>query len=628
MTSPNYITLEDIAKCSGKKVVIDTETNGLNFWENKLIGVGVYCPDAEVSGYLPTFTDAERLAVKNAIKKLEPGTTVIMHNAKFDCHFLGVVPRDYGWNLIDTTVLIHLIDSRYKKGMKDAEVVFLGDSSKRKYVESAPTKYKNKVWMWDTNLVAIYCENDCIVTYQFAQELIPQVVDLGLWDLFIKDMQYENVLMDIENYGIVADKRFMAKSKEALEERLDFLANQLYDAVGYPFNWRSTKQLSEALYTNLGIAKPKNPFADADGVDRSRFADSGKYKSTCTSTFLLTEKVHHPLGELVSSLRETNLMLSFLKKWNELSEEDGLFHTNFNITGTRTGRLSSSKPNLQNVPSEVRGRFTQSVFTGDTTRTDEYNLRKAFAARPGKVFLSVDYSQMEIRVFAILSKDPNMLKAITSGEDVHLYIALKIWGDCGPDINKIHREWSKTISFGLLYGMTVGSLMYKLNMDRNRAMEVIHQYKSYFPRIDPWMYEIIEDCRVHGYVRYWSGRIWREEDPIYFYRGCNALIQGGAADMLSIAALRVSKWCKSQDNPLNYNIVNLVHDEIITEVPDWDVERCAKEISELMQVPDIFGIPFVTDAKWGRTYGDIVKPGKDAQEYEEHKAEYELEEEA
>lgn len=623
---PSFLDPSDIIKCSGKVVAIDTETNGLNFWENKLIGVGLHCPDAEVSGYIPTLDEEERILAKNMIKMLAPGTTVIMHNAKFDCHFLGVNPRDQKWNLIDTTVLVHLLDSRYKKALGTAEQIFLGENSKREYVGGAPAR--TKIWDWDLNLVAMYCENDCRVTYQLAQVLIPQICENGLWDLFIKDMKYISVLLDIENYGIVADKEFMSRSKNTLEERLNDLAAQLYDAVGYTFNWRSTKQLSKAIYADLGISKPKNPFADADGVDRSRFADSGKYKSTCTSTFILTEKIHHPLGELISALRETNLMISFIKKWSELSATDGLFHTNFNITGTRTGRLSSSKPNLQNVPSEVRGRFTQSVFSGDTTRTDEYNLRKAFCARPGKTFLSVDYSQMEIRVFAILSKDPNMLHAITSGEDVHMYIALKIWGDCGPDVNKVHREWSKTISFGLLYGMTVGSLQYKLNMDRTRALEVINQYKSYFPRIDPWMYEIIENCRRFGYVRYWSGRIWREEDPIYFYRGCNALIQGGSADMLSIAALRVSDWCKRQTNPEDYHIVNLVHDEIITEVPEEDVERCAKEISELMQVPDIFNIPFKTDPKWGRTYGDIVKKGKTAAEYEAEKHAFEENEES
>jgi DNA polymerase-1 len=540
------------------------------------------------------------------MRKLAPGTTTIFHNSKFDCHFLRVVPDEQGWNLVDTTVLIHLIDSRYKKKLEVAEATFLGESSKRGYVDAAPAR--TKIWLWPKDLRACY---------QLAEELIPQVNDLFLWKLFVKDMRYISTLMRIENYGVLSDQDFMRRSNEALKLRLEILSQQLYESVGHDFNWRSTKQLSQALYHDMGIAKPKNPFADADGVDRSRFADSGKYKSTCTSSFLLTEKVHHPLGELVSALRETNQMMSFIKKWTELTQTDEIFHTNFNITGTRTGRLSSSKPNLQNVPSEVRGRFTQSVFSGDTSRTDEYNLRKAFVARPGRVFLSVDYKQMELRMTGIICQDPNMIKLLVGGKDVHLETAINVWGDCGEEMNKIHREWSKTISFGLVYGMTLGSLMYKLNMDRPRAAEVINQYKAEFPRLDPWMLETIEQCKSYGYLRYWSGRLWREENVIDMYKGCNAMIQGGCADMLSIAAIRVDDWCKQQGS--EYNIVNLVHDEIIVEVPEEDVERCATEVAEIMQLKGLFVVPFATDPKWGASYGDLNKKGIDADAYAEQR---------
>jgi len=208
-------------------------------------------------------------------------------------------------------------------------------------------------------------------------------------------------------------------------------------------------------------------------------------------------------------------------------------------------------------------------------------------------------------MFGILSQDPFMVKALTSGMDIHLYIAKSVWGDCGDEMNKIHREWSKTISFGLIYGMTVGSLMYKLNMDRRRAKEVTDQYKGQFPRIDPWMKEIIHSVRNSGYVRYWSGRIWREDNPIDAYKGCNAVVQGGCADMLSIAALRVDEWLREQGD--NYRIINFVHDELIAEVPEGDFHRCAKEVATIMQVPDLFDIPFATDPKMGRDYGDLMK---------------------
>jgi len=248
------------------------------------------------------------------------------------------------------------------------------------------------------------------------------------------------------------------------------------------------------------------------------------------------------------------------------------------------------------------------VFTGNIARTDEYNLRKAIIPRPGNIFLSVDYKQMEMRMFGILSKDPFMLDALLAGKDVHLEIAIKVWGDCGYEANMIHREWSKTISFGLIYGMTLGSLQFKLNMTKLQAAKVTDQYWAQFPRIKPWMQEIIESCKMNGYLRYWSGRLWREDNPIDMYKGCNAIIQGGCADLLSIAAMRVDEWCKSLGD--DFNLVNLVHDETITEIPIDQLLTSARKISAIMEVPDLMGIPFATDCKVGNSYGDMVKLDK------------------
>jgi DNA polymerase-1 len=152
--------------------------------------------------------------------------------------------------------------------------------------------------------------------------------------------------------------------------------------------------------------------------------------------------------------------------------------------------------------------------------------------------------------------------------------------------------------------MTLGSLQYKLNMTRIEAAKVTDQYWAQFPRIKPWMNEIVETCMTNGYLRYWSGRIWREEDRLDMYKGCNALIQGGCADLLSVAAIRVDDWCEQQPS---HHIVNLVHDEIITEVPLDDILRSSRIIGTMMQVPDIFDIPFATDVKVGYNYGDMEK---------------------
>ena len=601
------ITLDELMTCKGHTFAIDTETTGLDWWKDRLTTVGVYCKDTGLQGCVETPTEEDRRNILRAVSTFGEESTLIMHNAKFDCHFLRLKPSVQKFTILDTTVMIHLLDSRNKKAMKDAEVAFLGSESKRAHVDAAPAR--TKVWDWPKHIRVADCANDCLVTYQLAETLYPRLEELGLDKLFWKDMRYLQTLYDIEERGVLLDEEFVIKSSQKLEKNVDIMAEQLYDSCnGEVFNWRSPQQLSRAIYDHLGIPKPVNPFLSADGIDHSRFADAGKYKSTCTSTFLLTEKVHHPLGELISSMREADKLRKTYLKWLELQDSNHVLHTNFNLTGTRTGRLSSSKPNLQNIASNVRGRFTQSVFTGNIERTDEYNLRKAIIARPGFAFLSVDYKQMEMRMFGILSKDPFMLDALLAGKDVHLEIALKVWGDCGYASNMIHREWSKTISFGLIYGMTLGSLQFKLNMTRFEASKVTDQYWAQFPRIKPWMNEIIESCKVNGYVKYWSGRLWREDNPQDMYKGCNALIQGGCADLLSIATIRNDDWCHKVGDGVG--IVNLVHDETITEIPAEHILAGARHVAKLMTVEDLLGIPFATDCKVGMSYGDMVKIDK------------------
>src|SRR3990167_1949345 len=592
----------EIAKCSGKRVAIDTETTGLKWYKNHCIGVGFWCPDADVYGYVPTLNKEDFSRVQSAIIDLDNSTTVIMHNLKFDFHFLGITPRHFKF-VMDTTDLVHLIDSRYRKSAEWVEKIFLKTETK-KFLLERMGRLKKRIWAWSLFDVAPYCVNDVRIEYEFAKILTPKVVDLDLWNLFLKDMDFIKDLWDIERRGIFVDQDFLKKSMDLQKHHLAEMEGQLFDACGRVFNWRSPQQLSFAIYEGLGIPKPKNPFAGADGIDRSRFADAGLYKSTCTSTFLLTEKVNHPLGNLISAIRESARMWKTMDKYLELCDGDSLIHTNFNQTGTRTGRLSSGEPNLQNVPSHVRGRFTQSVYTGSTHRDAEYNLRNAFVAHPGNIFVSVDYKQMEGRMFGILSQDPHMMEFLKNGQDIHGQIANRVWGtNPGDSMYSVHREWSKTISFGLIYGMTIGSLMFKLNMTKTQAAQVCDQYKAQFPRIDPWMNEVISECKAFGYVRYWSGRVWREDNPIDMYKGANAKIQGGCFDLLSIAELRVAKWLRNQG--FDHFIWNLVHDEIIAEVPKDNWNDVNNFMLKEMQVPDIFDIPFATEGKIGPSYGSL-----------------------
>lgn len=597
----NILPLDALYEVDGQEVVLDVETTGLRWWADKLIGIAVYCPELGIEGYVPTLTDKERTEAKKAIAQLSPETVIVGHNLKFDLHFMGLDPEPY--EIFDTTVMIHLLDSRYKKGLDKAEEIFLGTASKRKHVTEAPAR--KKIWDWPLNVVADYATNDAIVTYQLMEELWPRLEELHLTDLFWKDMEYLKAIWKIERTGMLLDVAFVTQALNSLALHQKDLEQELYDSIGYEFNWRSHKQLSKALYDDMGISKPVNPFADADGVDRSRFADTGKYNSTMTSTFILMEKANHPLGELISSLRETAKLMSTLKLWLKLKDDNDTIHTNFNLTGTRTGRLSSSQPNVQNVPSFTRSRFTQGVYTGGVEREEEYNLRNAFVARPGYSFVAVDWRQMEMRMFGIVSGDPFMLESLAAGRDIHADIGEAVWGQR----DKVHREWSKTISFGLIYGMTTGSLQFKLNLSPARAREITEQYWGTFPKIRPWLFGTVDECKRNNHVRYWSGRLWWEEAHQHMYKGANAIIQGGCADVLSIAVLRVNRWYREHPK-VDGHIVSLVHDEIISEVKDEDVDVVVRAKQELMAVPDLFNIPWFTDAKVGKTYGSLKDYGE------------------
>jgi DNA polymerase-1 len=602
----NAELLADFANCSGHSVAVDLETTGLEWFKDIPIGVGWFCPGAESEGYIDLREDGALAAVQDVLLKLwdSDRTTVICHNMKFDFHFLGISPRHFKRKL-DTTVMIHLIDSRHRKALKDAEVTFLEKKTK---TEHLALHGRTKIWDWPVEDVAKYCIDDCRSTWELAEYLMPFIRKMFNTQLLKDDMEYLGELWEIERYGMRADLEFTKYAVARLQQDIDFLEGKLFEGIGYKFNWRSAKQLSKALYEDMGIEKPKDPYADADGVYRGKFAHRTKYNSASTNTFILLEKViwtdengvehvGHPLGEVISLLREARKLQNVLEKWPKLVDDEGRLHTNFNITGTRTGRLSSSKPNLQNVPGAWRVKFTQTVFSGELDRPDAYNLRKGIIPDPGTVLVSIDWRQQELRMFGLLAKDPNMVPALEDGRDIHSFVADQVWGDH----NVFHRGMAKSITFGLIYGTSTASLSHRLNMTRYEAKAVTDQYWSAFPAIRPFRDATVEQCLRHGYVRNWAGRYWWEESQEHVYRAVNFLVQGGAADQLKHAIIRCQKFLRevaAQSHP-----VSIVHDEIIFQMP-WDELWMVPDICRIMELPDIFGVAFPVDVEMGLTWGE------------------------
>lgn len=523
---------------------------------------------------------------------------------KFDFHFLGISPRHFRKKL-DTTVMIHLLDSRHRKSLAYAEETFLKKGTKKAHVDAHG---RQKIWDWPMDDVALYCIDDCRSTLELAEYLAPFLKQMGVLRLLADDMRYLGELWEIERYGMKADLEFNQYAIERLQVDIDNLEQKLYEGVGYTFNWRSAQQLSKALYDHMGIPKPKDPYADADGVYRGKFAHRTKYNSTSTNTFILLEKVTwtdengeehvgHPLGNIISLLREARKLQGVLQKWPKLVDSEGRLHTNFNITGTRTGRLSSSEPNFQNIPGSWRVKFTQTVFSGELERPDAYNLRKAIVPDPGTVLVSIDWRQQELRMFGLLAEDPNMVPALEDGRDIHSFVARQVWGS--DDV--FHRGMAKSITFGLIYGTSTASLSHRLNMTRAEAKQVTNQYWEAFPAIRPFRDATVEQGMRHGYVRNWAGRYWWEEDPEKVYKAVNFLVQGGAADQLKLAICRVQEFLRrtgAKSHP-----ISIIHDEIMFQMP-WDELWMVPDICSIMEVPDVFGVAFPVDVEMGLTWGE------------------------
>jgi DNA polymerase-1 len=282
-----------------------------------------------------------------------------------------------------------------------------------------------------------------------------------------------------------------------------------------------------------------------------------------------------------------------------------VLHPTFNMTATVTGRLSSSDPNTQQLPADVRAQLIMNAFSelGDLNAfMTQTNMRKCFIpSRPENAFLSIDYRQQEIRLFAALSQDPNLLATVMSGQDVHGGVAQSVWGHSEDP----WREWAKVVSFGLLYGMKPGTLEFRLNVSKAEADRIMTQYHTAFPRVRPWMIEILAEMDRRGYATYWSGRRYYRDDPMFQYRAVNALVQGGAADMLMAATVALHDWFAAEG--IDGQVINFVHDEIDIELPADLLPELTPRIATFMEMPDLLGVPFFTDAKGGPSLGELKR---------------------
>jgi len=394
------------------------------------------------------------------------------------------------------------------------------------------------------------------------------------------------VLIAMEYTGIAVDRQYFSDFSKELSGRIGEITSAIYQMVGHPINLNSTQQLSEALFQTLGLMPP----------DSSNKTKSGHY-STAASV-LEAMKDQHEVISLILEYREISKLVStYLDAIpKQINPNTGRVHTSFNQTGSVTGRLASSDPNLQNIP----------------TRTPlGHRVRNGFVAEEGNLLLSVDYSQIELRIVSHMAHDEGMLDAFKARQDIHATTAAAIYDVPINEVTKDQRRHAKAINFGLIYGMSAFGLTRTTNLTLAEAENFVKAYFTKFPGVKKYLDGIRKQAAEDGYVETLLGRkryfpqLKNPSTPQVRSRAereaINAPIQGTAADILKIAMIQMPEAIA--DAGLKAKMLLQVHDELLLECPETEIEKTVDLVKRVMENAFTISIPLETDAAWGKNWG-------------------------
>jgi DNA polymerase-1 len=458
-------------------------------------------------------------------------------------------------------------------------------------IESLIGKGRSQITMAEVAIedAAKYAVEDAVMVLLLKPVLEHDLEETKSQELFQNlEMPLIPILAGMEMEGIGLDIPFLKKMSEKLEGDLRQLEKKIFQSVGYEFNLNSPKQLSEALFDKLALVPP----------DKGNKTASGYYS---TSADVLTYlRNQHEVSSWVLEYREyTKLKSTYVDALQtQVNPETGRVHTSYNQTGSVTGRIASTDPNLQNIP--IRTELGRQV-------------RKAFIASPGCSLVAVDYSQIELRVAAHMAGDEAMLEAFREGKDIHTTTAAAIHNISLEEVTKQQRRDAKAINFGLIYGMSPFGLTQTTDLTLAEAEQFVETYFQRFPGIKRYLEKIREQAREKGYVETLLGRrryfprlatatnvnIRRREER----EAINAPIQGTAADIMKLAMIAVSQQLQASE--LTGKILLQVHDELVLEVKDEQVAETIKLVKSAMEDVYSLEIPLTTEAQYGRDWGSL-----------------------
>lgn len=565
----------------------DTETTSLDALSAELVGIS-FAYEKGVAYYIPAPADAmEAQAIVNIFKPVfeNPNIEKVGQNLKYDILLLSKYGTRVQGPLFDTMIAHYLIDPDTRHNMDILAENYLGYTPVS-ITELIGPKGKNQSNMRDVavELVKEYAAEDADITWQLHEIFKPLLIDTHTLELAQQvEFPLIYVLAEIEKNGVKIDVDTLKAFSLSLEEDIKRLEATIYEKAGVQFNIASPKQLGEVLFDKLQL-DPK-----------AKKTKTGQYKTGEDVLLALANK-----SDIVQDILDFRQLQKLKSTYVDalpglISNTTGLIHTSYNQAVAATGRLSSTNPNLQNIPIRTeKGR----------------EVRKAFIPRnPDHVLLSADYSQIELRLIAELSEDKNMLEAFQAGHDIHRATAARVYGVTLEEVSADQRRNAKAVNFGIIYGQSAFGLSQSLGIPRKEAATIIEQYFAQYTGIRQYMTKAVEFAKEHGYVetilkrrRYlrdinsanMTVRGFAERNAI------NAPIQGSAADLIKIAMINIQK--DIEVNNLKGKMIMQVHDELVFDVPRQEVEVFSKIIMERMKNAIELRVPIEVEVGEGKNW--------------------------
>ena len=571
---------------SAKTLSLDTETTGTDAMTAELVGLSFAVEEFEAY-YIPVPPEREEAQkIVDIFKPAyeNPSSLKTGQNIKYDMLVLARYGVDIKGKMFDTMVAHYVLQPELPHNMDALAEQYLGYST-IKIEELIGPKGKKQKNMRDLPPGDVYeyaCE-DADVTLRLKNALHDELVRNDAIQLFEEvEMPLVRVLAAMELTGVRIDTETLRETSELFTLRMNKLEEEVFALAGESFNLSSPKQVGEILFDKLKID------------ERAKRTKTGQY---VTSEEVL-EKLR-PRHEIVDRILNYRGLKKLTSTYVDslptlINPSTGKIHTSFNQTVTSTGRLSSSNPNLQNIP--VRG-------------DDGKEIRKAFIPEPGCTFFSADYSQIELRIMAHLSGDKHMIEAFLEGDDIHASTAAKIYHKPIGDVTRDERRKAKTANFGIIYGISVFGLAERLNVPRSEARELIDGYFATYPRVREYMDESIERARRQGYIetllrrRRYLPDINSRNAIVRGYAERNAInapIQGSAADIIKIAMVRIYNRFLSEN--LRSTMMLQVHDELNFSVVPEEREIVEQIVIHEMENAYSLSVPLKADCGWGANW--------------------------